>query len=39
MREVNDVLGPNTENTEVPVVEIGELKKNQFGVKKEHPGA
>lgn len=34
MRGVSDVFRPNTENTDVPFMEIGELNKNQFRVKK-----
>lgn len=36
MRGVDDVFRPNTENTEVPFMEIGELNENQFRVKKEN---
>lgn len=35
MRGVNDVFRPYTENTEVPVMEMGEVKKNPFRVKKK----
>ena len=35
MRETNDIFGPNTGNTEVPAIDMGELKKNQLVVKKE----
>lgn len=33
MRGVNAVFRPNTENTELSVMEMGEAKKNQFRVK------